>query len=446
MKKILEILDTLATLRGKEKEQYLVDQLDNNPPFVKVVQLALDSSRTFGVSAVKKAATHYDGGDVLKLLSEMTKIKGNATKDQKEHLAMVASQDVETFEVTNRILSGKLKCGIGATKIHDLRPGLVPYFPYQRCNGVGDLDKFKTGDFFFSQMKANGLYDDIIVNLETKTVTYRTRNGNVLHLQLGVEEKLLALAGGSCVLMGELTLLDPTGMFTMPRAAGNAIITQAIHGRLPAEVEARIRVHLWDCVPLADHEAGSCSRVYKDRLQDVRDFLGGGEFGQILTEIETRTCYSMDDAWAHYSEIRGRHVLPGEDQLEGTVIKQADGGWIDSGSAGVSWQVKLKAEKEAELVVTGWKPGKVGTKYEGMIGSLLLESSCGKIKTYCSGMGDSVRARDPEELMGQIVSVCFNAISKNFALDHPRVVDMRPDKSTADAYEYIKNVKSVRKK
>ena len=131
------------------------------------------------------------------------------------------------------------------------------------------------------------------------------------------------------------------------------------------------------------------------------------------------------------------------------MIKEAKGQWKDSDS-GVPWQIKLKSEKECELMIVGFSPGAAGSKYDGQIGSLILESSCGMLKTKSSGMDDSVRKMAPASLIGKVVTVCFNEISKNknketVALDHPRIVDMRPDKTEADSLEHIKTIKSVRK-
>lgn len=450
MQNVLDSLLKISQLRGDDKISYLQHRLLESPKFRKVVQLALDTSKTFGTKKVEYDPNLSGQFDVLEVLEEMTKIRGNATKMQKTKLNQSSSCDPATFEITKKILRGNLDCGVGAKTISEILPGLLPWFPYMRCKGVNDIGKFDTGEFFYSQLKDNGLYVDIIVNKENETVTYRTRNGNVLRLSLPIDNKLLEPSGPSYVLGGEMTLMSENGLFLMPRAAGNAILTEAIHEGLPKEVINRIRIKLWDMVPNTAHKNGVYRIPYSERLSSLRALTSITEVTPWIEAIETKTCYTLDDAWAHYHEIRNRAVAVGEAQLEGTVIKQNNGIWKDSDS-GVSWQIKLKAEKECELIVTDWKPGKPGSKYANMIGSLKLESSCGKLVTYASGMDDEVRGRDPDSLIGEIWTVCFNALSSNknketVAMDHPRLIEPRPDKEVADDLEYIKNVKTVRKK
>lgn len=450
MEQVMAKINRLKQLKGKEKEEYLERCLIDEV-FISVCELALDTSKSFGVKTIKKRSHEAEDDNIIALLQKMSKIKGNATKKEKHWLECVASQTDATFEVTRKILRGKLDCNVGTKKVHELAPNLVPYFPYMRCRGVSDLDKFKLkeDEWFYSQLKDNGMYVDIIVSIEDMTVTYQTRNGNKLKIVLPIDQKLLNYVPESYVLMGELTLLFPETQQTMPRAAGNAIIANAIDEQMPVDIYPRLRINIWDAVPFRDYIVHICTEPYAERFNGLFDFMTSAGVTLFMNPIETRIVSSIDEAWEHYYEIRERKVGDREDQLEGTVIKKADGIWKDSGSSGVLWQIKLKAEKECELIVVDFKPGLEGSKYDNMIGSLILEDLNGDLRTASSGMDDSVRGRDPDTLMGEIWTVRFNAISKNknkktVALDNPRLIEPRPDKKHADDLNYIRNVKSVR--
>jgi len=97
-------------------------------------------------------------------------------------------------------------------------------------------------------------------------------------------------------------------------------------------------------------------------------------------------------------------------------------------------------ENEADLKVVGWTPHK---KKEGWIGSLILESECGKILVSTgSGMDDDDRQKDPEYYMDNIVAIKFNEIidsdiKDTWSLFLPIYLGVRYDKDTADTMEEI---------
>jgi DNA ligase-1 len=96
----------------------------------------------------------------------------------------------------------------------------------------------------------------------------------------------------------------------------------------------------------------------------------------------------------------------------------------------------MKAELEADLRVTGFLPGT--GKYEGKIGSLLVESADGKVKSAVgTGLDDEERSCDPSEFLGKIVAVKYNALitDKKTGLKSlflPVFIEVRLDKTVAD--------------
>lgn len=247
--------------------------------------------------------------------------------------------------------------------------------------------------------------------------------------------------------MGEATLMFEDLQRTMPRAEGNAIITQAIHEPMPEGVIDRIQFHLWDFVPLEDYQKLVCTIPYEERLDMVDDFVSEAPLAiaAYFSLIETELVHSEAEVWDHFRSVKARPVQVGEEELEGLVVKHPKAIWKDGTS---SDQAKVKDVKECELVVTDWTPGDPGSKYEGLIGSLKLESSCGMVVVNSSGMKDALRAVDPESLMGQIWTVRFTKVSTKkgsptASLENPRLIEPRPDKTTADDRAYIEAVKSI---
>jgi ATP-dependent DNA ligase len=93
------------------------------------------------------------------------------------------------------------------------------------------------------------------------------------------------------------------------------------------------------------------------------------------------------------------------------------------------------------LRVTGFLPGT--GKYEGKIGSLLVESADGKVKSAVgTGLDDEERSYDPSEFVGQIVAVKYNALIEDKktgqkSLFLPVFIEVRSDKATADNFSRV---------
>ena len=130
---------------------------------------------------------------------------------------------------------------------------------------------------------------------------------------------------------------------------------------------------------------------------------------------------------------------------EGTILKSMsdDFFWADEDPS--YYQVKLKAEAECEFKIIGAYEGDPKKKYAGMLGGITVRSKDGLIVSNCgSGFTDAQRKLGVEHwksLAGKIVTVKFNGITVAneegiHSLDHPRLVEVREDKTEADSYEH----------
>lgn len=430
----VDVLNKLNDINAQDRagKQALLKEFLEIPIFAKVVQYALDTSKTFKVSRVKE--TDPIEGDIFEFLDELN-LKPAATARDKTYLAGLASQSPAQLEVTNRILRGCLDAGFSVGTVMEVAPDLVPYSPYCRCSGY---EKIRNIDFSkgpaYSQLKADGMF----MNIRTvpEGVVFTTRQGNFLRFNGWLDWRFEYVLPGK-VLMGEGLVLDDCGV-VMPRAEGNAIISKAIHGQISKEECDRIRFELWDCISLEEFEKGISGSPYQQRFRELSDMTSLNFYNLIETEIVN----SMEEAWDHYVRVR-------ETGKEGTVLKDPRATWFDGTSAR---QIKLKAEKSCEVLVTGWNPGKPGSKYEKCIGSLIVQSSCGKLVGDVSGLTDEQRSRDPESFIGRVITVKFNAVSKSKktdirSFDHARIDgDLRHDKTKADDLEYILKVKEAKRR
>lgn len=115
--------------------------------------------------------------------------------------------------------------------------------------------------------------------------------------------------------------------------------------------------------------------------------------------------------------------------LEGSMFKLRDSRYVNGRSA--SW-VKLKADTTDEARITGFKPGKVGTEFEGKVGAFevaMLASGapttvkCGAAKTHADAHAH------PENWLGKVIEVKHYGLGKTGKPRHPSFVRVRPDRS-----------------
>jgi ATP-dependent DNA ligase len=222
------------------------------------------------------------------------------------------------------------------------------------------------------------------------------------------------------VLDGELLMAGPGGS-PMDRKTGNGLLTKFQKGTGTPELAKQIRAVVWDIIPLFAFRQGRCSVGYRERHL----MLHPNQVGRIQVAPIT-IVNSMEEAQTLYQQ----KLAEGE---EGLVLKDPKGPWEDKR---VKHQVKMKAELEADLKITGFLPG--AGKYEGKIGSLLVETADGKVKTAVgTGLTDEERSLAFTEFENKIVAVKYNALitDKKTGLKSlflPVFVEIREDKTVAD--------------
>lgn len=105
-------------------------------------------------------------------------------------------------------------------------------------------------------------------------------------------------------------------------------------------------------------------------------------------------------------------------------------------------KIKSLFNRYGYFLCTGYEPGT--GKYSGMIGSLLCESKCGKVKfSVGSGLKDHERALDPKEFINRVIEVSYNQLIKSRGKDTlslflPIYKAVRYDKLFANTLEELK--------
>jgi ATP-dependent DNA ligase len=416
----LAILKRLeATTSRLEKEDILGEHADD-PVLKSAFRLALDPIVNFYIKKVPEASKGAERVTLecafreleTKLCSRL--LRGHDARDHVAWLLGVLAKDDQ--EVLRRVIGRNLKCGVSDATVEKIWPDLKLSYPCMLVSPMNEKTKIKFP--CIAQTKMDGMRFNAIC--EKGQVSYRTRAGKELDLFGALDDDVRVLAAGlDCVLDGELLIEGSYG--PLDRKTGNGLLTKFQKGTGTAELAKQVRAVVWDLIPLMYFRTGQCLLSYEDRMK----LLGAKSHGHIMT-AHTYTVASMEEA----QELYQKKLSEGE---EGLVLKDPKGPWEDKR---VKHQVKMKAELEADLRVTGLVPGT--GKYKGKIGSLMVESADGEVTSAVgTGLDDDERSYDPKEFLGKIVTVKYNALitdkkTGQKSLFLPVFVEIRDDKTVAD--------------
>lgn len=409
--------DKIAILKKADKlfQRYLVAAYD---PVVSygVIQMPV----VHGDQETLESISGFILDDLLPNLSSR-KLSGKAAQMAIEQVLLKLK--TEDAVVLRNVIRKDLRCGINTGTINYAIKGLIFEPPYMRCSlkDKSNMKKWDWSEGIFSQTKADGMFINVIVGLDG--VQWMTRNGQTFpegSLGKVINSEALRVLKPNRVYMGELLVID--GSTVLPREVGNGALNSVLKGG-SFEPDQQPILKVWDVVSVEEWRAGSSNYVYNLRLADCKLIPES----QVISVIDTRVVYDMQDAMAHYREL----VAQGE---EGTILKHPDLLWKDNTSKDA---VKLKVEADVDLLVVGFEQG--NGKFADMVGSLTCETADGGIRVNVSGFTDGMRKHITENvdqwIGNKIITVRANDIMEAdpvSSLFLPRFVEVREDKDTPD--------------
>ena len=420
---ILSILTRLETATGRLEKEAILNQNSDNKLLKETFRLALDPTINF---YIKKVPEPILSSNVNTLVDALTMLETQlATRRFRGHEAIrhlaytLGGMESDDREVIKRVIGRGLKCGVSDGTVEKVWPYLRLSYPCMLVSSMNEKTKLKFP--MMAQTKMDGMRFNAIV--ENGAVTYRSRNGKELDLKGVLDEDFLARADGFDVVFdGELLIWGTDGK-PVDRKTGNGLLTKFQRDTGTLQIAERIRAVIWDRIPLSDFRMGVCVIPCQTRWS----MMVGGPSTDRVRVAKTTMVNTIKVAQELYQE----KLAEGE---EGIILKDPEGNWEDKR---VKHQVKMKAELEADLKVTGYNPGT--GKYIGKIGSLIVESADGKVQTSVgTGLSDEQRSLDfGKEFQSKIVAVKYNALisdkkTNTKSLFLPVFIEVREDKDTAD--------------
>jgi len=444
-KAIISLLDNAAsTTKRKEKESILSSALtwnEEDQSILKAVFVyAQDPRISFGIkdlSDITPVTLPHDDElflmfDVLRKLS----VRSITGQEAKAGIGRVfGSVSASTLELFKRILGRDLKAGIGAKTFNSVFGDVVYIHPYMRCSLLNEKTMPNLTFPCYSQTKLDGMYVDIRV--EPDKVTYFSRDGNIMPFNDRERDSLLITFAAGYTLQGEALVLNEERNGWIDRSKNNGYLNSD-------DIDInRVVFVCWDAINNAEHGFHQSNVMYQSRLS----FLEGVVYrvsqynGSIVKLVDTVECSTIEDVINHFKKNRS-------EGLEGTVVKNKLLKWKDGTS---KEQLKLKVSAVGDLKVVGWKEGE--GKWEGYVGSLVCQSSCGKVEVNVNCKTDAFRKKATKSIdawidAGVIVSVVYNDIVQNElkpelkALYLPRMEtdDIRSDKHEADSLDRLQEI------
>lgn len=367
-----------------------------------------------------------DAMDDLMLLAHRTYTGHAGIAHLKEILE--TTYPVYDTKIIEMIIQGDLKCGVSASTINKIWPGLIPEFPVMLASKFDQKLIDKIPSPYYVQKKMDGMRACVVV--KDGLVSYFARSGKALELLGELEEDFQQMAKlHDVVYDGEMWVADSSGN-PLARKISNGICSKAIKGTISEKEAATINFTLWDRISYERWIKGyECTSLF-ERMNHL-DYDCMSYSGNRIHIVENVECYNMQEI----EKVFQNYLAAGE---EGVIVKNPNSPWEDKRS---KHHVKIKAERSADLLCLAVEEG--SGKYEGKIGSLKLTTSDGLIECSCgSGLSDDDRKKDPSEYIGKIVEIKFNEKiqskgAKKMSLFLPIFVTLRDDKFVANSSEEI---------
>lgn len=438
---ISNIISTLkANNLTNDKKKILKENVENTT-LQTLLKMTYESKYNYWIRASDMQVNPEGEGEITdSLLADILShlngriVTGNAAREYLQKV--VTSLQPDEAQVIIKMINRDMDCKVSTSLINDTWPGTVSEFPKMLAEKFNE----KNAKAFYEVEPKDTLkrgIPQLIVQCKSDggRLEYVTgdggysRNGSLVQTHDRFEFLNELFPG--YVIDGELVSIDESGK-VQSRKVSNGLYTKAVRGTISKAEASTLHFMVWDIIPTNEFWAGQSVDEYRQRFAKLSDMIANlpPQYASRISLIESKIIYYVDEAQTFYGDMLSR----GE---EGAMLKLLSAKWVNDRSRTI---LKLKEEKEATLRCVGVTPH---TKKFGQIGSLSLETSCGKLFTSCgSGLSDEDRNKDASYFVNQLIDVKYNALiqAKNresYSMFLPIFKNVRVDVSEADSLEKL---------
>lgn len=457
--------DTLQIIKGtssrNEKIKLLTDYVSTLDPssretLVKICVLVFDYNITFNIAKIPKFELE-NSLDPLNIehhlsftipLLQNRSVTGNHAKDMLKY-SLSCSENAETAALLQMIINKSFDVGADLSTFSlALNEEIISEHQVMLCSPGKPKVLAKLKFPLYGQLKYDAMRIEHTIT-HIKPLELTTRPGKKIYPNndyLNNESKKLLskaqsiyqkygydIADNKIFLDGEMIFLDADGKH-LPREESNGVANSCLKNTKDSIHQDEVVFYIWDIIT-QEEKQGKLKIPYSIRLAIYTELLEGNS---IYKCAETSILATLQEA----KDLAIKLILEGQ---EGIILKEPTGVW--SGDR-VAHQVKMKAAKECELLVTGYNIAE-DNKYAGMIGSLICQSKDNLVQVSVSGLKDKQRKEwIDNSIIGNIITVRFNMLIKGrnsdvYSLFLPRFVELRLDKLEADTLQQIQDSEFV---
>ena len=416
------IINDLKNISGTKAKIEYIKNLDTNKKdeLKQILLAAMTPNVSYNFEVIPEYETKEELYSLQDALEKIKPLQQSIDENRDNYLTEILSHlSKENAHIIEMVIRDKLNIGLKNKSLKAVYDDFPQPHPYNRCSSFSQKNISNLTFPLICQTKEDGMYIDFI-----KGKSY-TRAGNVVDVLYEDVIKYLTENASDYVIQGELLQLDESGK-RLNRQESNGLSNRK-------EVDSAFtQFVVFDMVDVNDFENGLCETPYEKRLEMLTKLVNNFD-NHHLKLVDTDFCDTIEDVIVEFKERL-------KNDEEGCVLKDKNAVWKNGTNKHF---VKMKIECTSELKVVGFEYGAKGTKYEEMLGSLVVESSDGKIKfNVGSGFTDELR-ENPSQFLDKVIEVRYNDIVQNkdepdfYALYLPRFIRIREDKTEADSYDKI---------
>ena len=433
-----DTLRQMSLTPGKKDKEKLLKL--NGTEYLKVLlNLAYDKYSTYRILQIEQPTSYLPiQPDTLeefqKLAAKLATHTLGTNEARLQVKAFLAKNSQEGAEIYTNVLLRDLRGGFDEKTINKVFPGLVPTFNVQLANKVEEWEKIKFP--VLVEEKLDGVRT--LAVYDGTNVKFFSREGREFNECGVIAEQIKKLAPGlPFVLDGEFIAkkFNPNNKTCKKYETGNWPFNYGLSlvktdDKTKEEVAEFLGYHVWDVLDydyfMSEGVRGVCEvlDVRKIRLSGL--FLRHNFSFDNLFEVANWICGKKQDVLDIFRKMRDL-------DKEGVMVKDLKAKYDFKRSNAV---LKLKEFFNMDLRVVGAEEG--AGKYAGKLGALVVADDEGKISTKVgSGFDDEERMTLwidylSGSLVGKIVEVSAQEVTKDGSLRFPTYVGLRFDKSTTN--------------
>lgn len=420
-----DIQDIAATAGNNNKVAMLTAAIQKHgQPLIDILHWVYDSFKTFGIEDTKALWASYQTSSAFmaglpnttgfnNVLIDLSMRKDTGMAARARILDMLENYKVDEdhADLFMKILKKDLRFKMGCSLVNkSLRAAGYPEIYEYDCMLAHPFEpkRFSTTNKYIAEDKLDGMRAQVWVDVDYNSADFKSRNGNEItsvnaelqrQVHAFVEENEL-LRDNKYVVEGELEATTENFADTISSARKKA-------------TQDNLVFTIFDILTV-DEFNGLSQTPLSSRLERLEEF-NQSVYPNLRVNPGVPVA-SVEEVYGAYADARARGK-------EGIILKDLDHPYEPKRSYG--W-MKIKGEETADVPIKALKPGKEGTKYEGMLGAYVVDFDGVEVDVG-SGISDADRLNPPHGV-GDMIEVEFHEKTPDGSMRHPRYVRGRPDK------------------